>query len=84
MVQFLSINFFFLDFFNFLLGFSKVPVFFVSLCIIRNSFIMSCLVLEFGSCLWGEKFSGPENVLLQCGKFVLVKDIFVEFITFPS
>ena len=27
MVQFLSINFFFLDFFNFLLGFSKVPIF---------------------------------------------------------
>ena len=33
MVQFLSINFF-LGFLQFLLGFSKFPVFFVSLCII--------------------------------------------------
>ena len=32
MVQLLSINFF-LGFLQFLLGFSKVPVFFVSLCI---------------------------------------------------
>ena len=30
MVQFLSINFFFLRFHQFLLGFSKVPLFFVS------------------------------------------------------
>ena len=32
MVQFLSINFYFLGFLQFLLGFSKVPVFFVSPC----------------------------------------------------
>ena len=39
MVQFLSIIFFFLDFFNFCWGFQKVP-FFVSLCI-RYSFLIS-------------------------------------------
>ena len=34
MVQFLSIIFFFFGFLQFLLGFSKVPVFFVSLCML--------------------------------------------------
>ena len=33
MVHFLSINFFFLDFFNFCWVFQKFPFFFVSLCI---------------------------------------------------
>ena len=43
MVQFLSI-FFFLGFLQFLLGFSKVPVFFVSLCIYVQSLHIPYLV----------------------------------------
>ena len=43
MVQFLSMIFFFLDFFNFCWGFQKFPFFFVSLCILsylRQEFLL--------------------------------------------
>ena len=59
MVQFMSINFF-LGFLQFMLGFSKVPVFFVSLCITHVHIAVISNVIGQSICMYKGFFVGTQ------------------------